>query len=36
MDEHSYMLGMATGLVRIGYSKYPPAIIPTGITYTRG
>jgi hypothetical protein len=28
-------VGMAMGRVRIGYGKYPPAIIPAGITHTR-
>jgi hypothetical protein len=31
----SLTLGMAMGRVRVGYSKYPPATIPAGITHTR-
>jgi hypothetical protein len=32
---HPCQLGMAMGRVRIGYGKYPPAIIPAGITHIR-
>jgi hypothetical protein len=33
--QDTFFIGMAMGRVRIGYGKYPPAIIPAGITHIR-